>query len=461
MGRVAYRGIGSASLVVLLTFGGPPRVPAPTPPVEPCAKAAALQVAGLVEEARKEYEAALATPATASCARGGLLALGADRSLALVRQLDREGLDAEAKKLLIETLETYPATEVPSDLRHLLHPRALWWENFVERATPFVNTAVDIGVPALIVVIVALLVLTRLPRRLRIGTFTGPSSDTANGIAAEFPALLRARIDTLTSADMGRITYAPYTGGPVAVPATVTQTLPQVGYLDALIHLAQHLFPTNDRAVSGVLHGPSARGVGVTVTIESRRGGPRETETFWADDLPAVALAGAHLDSYLPFVGFVAAWSLHQFRRRRFPALGTTEPRSYATFAAAARQGDRKQHPELVQDAYYEAIKLDPANSRARFNLAMTQLNEGQTPERAIAELTTLRAHFTTAARGEPVACRGRSGPRPVRRGIWSTGGPDVVVHDVRTRGRAGERGGEGPRCRPARPARLCLGVRP
>jgi hypothetical protein len=195
----------------------------------------------------------------------------------------------------------------------------------------------------LVAFVVGQFVFSRVHRRLGIGDFTGPGADDvkATKASAEFQALVRARIHAISVARTGkRIDLAAPAGSAVGIPATVAKAVPQTAIVDAVLQLLQNLLPAAERPLSAQLLTASPRGLGVSVTLGSRFGGPRATRTFWADELPAGAFASTGPESYLPFVTIVAAWALAEFRPRAFSALGTTDPMSYAAFAiGAAEQG--------------------------------------------------------------------------------------------------------------------------
>jgi hypothetical protein len=276
-------------------------------------------------------------------------------------------------------------------------PRSPWWQDVVDRAAAPGRTLFELLALLLGAAIVIQFLFSRSLRRLRIGEFAGPAGEETKATSAstEFQSLVRSRIDLLARAESGdRVGFAPPTGGPVALATTVTQAVPQLGLADVVIQLVQYLLPTNDRTLSAVLLTKSARGVGVSVTMDSRWGGPRDARTFWADELPPIVLTSAEADSYQPFVGFVAAWALHRFRPRRFRALGTSDPESYAVFAASAKRQGQAVSPELVLDAYHRALVIDPDNRPARFNLAVLMLGRatGADREWLVGELEAMRA---------------------------------------------------------------------
>lgn len=336
------RGTIAATLLAACALAAAPASGAESP----CSKADALLAGGALDAARKEYEAALAKPDSTGCVVAGLRGVddaARNRSLDLAKQLDKRGLDAEVRALLVETLKKYPDTRVPDSLDHLLtRDRTPRWERFLDRAAPVARSVGEVLLVLLVAAVAAQFVFSRVHRRLRIGEFTGPATEAkATAVSTEIQALVRARIDKVASAQPGgRVDLAAPAGGPIAIPATVTQAAPQAKIVEALLQLVQHLFPANDRTLTGQLLVASPRGLGVVVTLNSRWGGPRATRTIWADDLPPAAVVAAEDGSYLPFVVAVAAWTLAEFRPRRFRALGTSDPLSYAAFSVgAAEQG--------------------------------------------------------------------------------------------------------------------------
>ena len=386
------RGTVVATAAVLVALGSRTafsQSPSPSP-APLCQKADALRTAGLLDDARRTYAEELAKPGSETCVTAGLKglarqylargetlqrsgltdaaataftaafdldptlgdevvqALGEKRSLALAQQLDERGLAADARKLVEETLKKYPDADVPVSLDHLLAgDRTPRWTRFLERVTPVARTLGEILLLVLLAFLVGQFVFSRTHRRLRIDEFRGPAADGSDAkvtlASTEFQALVRSRVLAIARARRGtdRVDLADSSGGPVAIPATVTKAVPQTAFLDAILQLVQYLLPPRDRPLTGLLLTASpSRGLGVTVTLSSRFGRQRATRTFWADELPEAAFAATGPASYLPFVVVVAAWTLREFRRRPFRALGTEDPMSYAAFAiAAAEQG--------------------------------------------------------------------------------------------------------------------------
>jgi hypothetical protein len=213
------------------------------------------------------------------------------------------------------------------------------WDRFFDHAR---DIARDVGEAALGVAILWLFlafVYSRIRRRLRIGDFVGAADaeSKVTATSAEFTALVSTRIHAIASAQPGgRVDLAAPSGGPVAIPATVTKAVPQARLVDALIELVAYLLPPNERKLSGTLLSSSPQGVGVAVSLSSRWGGPHASMTIWAADLPVLAWVGEDASSYRSFVIPVAAWTLAHFRPRRFAGLGTTDPLSYAAFDIAA-----------------------------------------------------------------------------------------------------------------------------
>jgi tetratricopeptide (TPR) repeat protein len=326
--------------------------------------------------------------------------------LAAAEALSRAGLDSASQSELELALKEDPTLHVPDELAAPTR-RESWWNSFLGTVGPWLVTIAEILI-AILAAVVLVLLGARLIRRFRVRMvveiFTGGPDDKKSGTAAV--AMVRENYGRLRNQNGGRSLDLVTSSGEVSIdlPEEVSGAYPQAGVIWALARLIDRLFPSRTRLVSGYLRPRDpVRGAGMTITYGRRYGKLFGEITVWEAEYGRLARAGDK-DPVQPAYDRLgvpaAAWIMYQagtrfsIRRRRtakFELLGTKEWRSYAHFAVGADDHARGDWAS-ARRRYLEALRCDPNNRGARFDLAVIELGLGDAGrESALKRLEGLR----------------------------------------------------------------------
>lgn len=346
--------------------------------------------------------------------------------LSAAEALSQAGLDEAAEEELALALKEDPTLDTPEELASPTR-RAAFWREWLGSVGPVLVTIAEIAVAVLAAVVLAVLLVVllvraarRLGRQLRIEPFTG-GAEEKHGEA--LTAAVRENYGRLRDQGGGsHLTLIPSSGEePSAeLPKEVAEIHPSVGIAAALVSMIGRLIPSRERLVTAYLrpHDP-VRGVGVTLTFGRPRGRVFEEITIWEAEYGPPAsppAADAPQTAYDRLAVPAAAWLLYQtgnhqrslltwlasLVRGPYSMVGTRDWRSYALFAVGAEDQTREKRPS-ARRRYLAALRRDPGNRGAQFNLAVADLQKRATSkgdyERAVDRLEGLRDSLEMASR--------------------------------------------------------------
>jgi tetratricopeptide (TPR) repeat protein len=347
-----------------------------------CAVADAYLASGGFDDAKAAYLDVLKRDASLTCAAKGLKDVADARAASAwvaIRSLSRAGFHDEAASALKEAIKANPNATVPTDL-----------SAFMDRPVPAFAQIVDQGVHlaqdvllALPIVVVAAAVwayaLSRRRETLRVSPFDiafqekDTEKDTKLGVAVA--ALVSERITRLVHESGGTQARMVDASAGTFNLTTALAEIPQAKLLTPLFEAIDKTLPSRARTLTGTLDVVAGDGPGVTLAITDSHGNVRAQVAIWTKTFATVdpnAKAG-ELATWYPLVDAIAVWTLFAAQRpSRHETLGTTDWQSYAYFANGARahpQAPRKEANE-ARDWYAKALKADPNNRGAVFNLA-------------------------------------------------------------------------------------------
>jgi tetratricopeptide (TPR) repeat protein len=376
--------------------------------------ARALKVAGYLQAAGSVLAATIATDPSAELPEDLQGLSDAGIHLAAAEALSRAGLDSASQEELELALKEDPTLPVPDELASPTR-REWWWNSFLGAVGPLLLSAAEIVI-AVLAAVVLILLGVRLIRRFRIRmvveAFTG-GPDEKSGTAAV--AMVRENYGRLREQSGGRSLELLTSSGEesLQLPGEVSSAYPQAGVIWALVRLLDRLFPSRKRLVTGYLRPRDpVRGAGMTITYGRRYGKVFGEITLWESDYGSLAPSGEEdpkQRAYDRIAVPAATWIVYQagerFLRRRlgltapFELIGTREWRSYAHFAVGADDHARDDW-QSARRRYLEALRHDPGNRGARFDLAVVELDprfEGNGRQAALGRLEGLRAELEGA----------------------------------------------------------------
>jgi tetratricopeptide (TPR) repeat protein len=344
-----------------------------------CAVADAHLASGAFDDAKAAYLEVLKRDASLTCAAKGLKDVADARAASAwvaIRSLSRAGFHDEATTALKEAIKANPNATVPSDL-----------SAFMDRPVPAFAQIVDQGVHlaqdvllALPLVVVAAAVwayaLSRRRETLRVSPFDIAfiqEKDTKLGAA--IAALVSERITRLVHESGGTHARMVDASAGTFNLATALAEIPQAKLLTPLFEAIDKTLPSRARTLTGTLDVVAGNGPGVTLAIADSHGNVRAQAAIWTKTFARVDTnaQASELATWYPLVDAMAVWTLFAAQRpSRHETLGTTDWQSYAHFANGARAHPEKPGTEAneARDWYAKALKADPNNRGAVFNLA-------------------------------------------------------------------------------------------
>jgi tetratricopeptide (TPR) repeat protein len=303
-----------------------------------------------------------------------------DNSLQVARAYKKTHLLDLAAAELQTWIQRHPESTVPDDLKDLLPGRFdvfSWW--FRHHIAPSIVPVLEaLGVLVLIVLI--LLRWVRIGRPfLVIGDFDSSGMDAAVG--KRIAALVRQQLAAPRSASLS-LTIATGPVEPTPVPAEITSGLssaiPMAQTLSAVLRWAS---PKRVVTITGLVHPPGRRGVGVTLIAgENQR--TSQSVTIWQRDFEpdvvpvpagtdAAVVAAQQYDSLItPGATWLQFHMQNEYGSHKKSSFQTRDWRSRAAFEAGLRL-EALNCKEAAQKMYLKALGHDPKNLAARVNMAL------------------------------------------------------------------------------------------
>ncbi len=307
-----------------------------------------------------------------------------------VNRLAELGADSEALKALTLALQKNPEMAVPENLRYLEGGGIVEWRI----AKLWIRTYL---LPVLEILIFAVIVafILRIPWRYIVARPSLLFQDFSDkGIAkspgADVKALMQAAYKELGHGHAGSVTRASGNLEGVALPGSVTQSLPtplQNPLIQLLPSLLEKILPRKSFTVMGHLLDSDTKGAGLTILVTSHRG-RSDGVTLWESEFSAGGKArkekasGSNVDQSGDFerlANYAAIWLLFRLsaqslfpgrqKRQLVRALDTSSWRAYSLFQAALTE-DRVKNYDAAKELYIEALKEDSSLSIAKINLA-------------------------------------------------------------------------------------------
>lgn len=418
--RRFLRIVSGAALVAVLGSSSAVAAPASSQATASvCQEAQQLLAEGFLVEAQSAFAAQLGKD---SCAIAGIrrvLALQAgtsatpadaaaavkarqrfDQTVSLIRRLQAEGFEQDARKQLEALTSAYPSRDIPEDVRKIDQPIG-WWRQAEGTAFPVALSVAEIAITLLGLVLLGALLAKasaalagRLRPQFTVADMTGPVAEDVAGQSD----LLAAELARLVSGGSDQIRRVPASEGSFTLPDAITGAYPQAGVIVALLQVLDRVLPRELLTVdTAALPEDPVRGVGVTVTIAKRDGrqAPNGRHTFWEAEFGPVDTSLKAFQRLERLMLPAAVWLLYNenLRQSSPDTLGSRDWCSYALYALGDRAQKAGKTP-AARHAYFSALDADARNVGARMNLAGLLFYAADKPSEELAKDREWRQEF-------------------------------------------------------------------
>lgn len=346
-----------------------------------CAQAQALERLGRLSAAEAVYLRGLRTPASAKCARRGLVRLDVQGApCAQAKALSAAGERADAHAAYLKALAVDPSSSCAAQGVRQTRASTSGWSWFRDAATNAGLAFAAIALALLVLAVVTLLLLqaqTRLPWLRDLPPARGIRRPTLN-VRAFDDAALDKRLGASTAGLIrGQVSGRSdrFTVDLVSGQAGIAAALSDLGSISgeskaavAVINFLTALLPRRRFLLTGEMQPAGAEGVGISLEL-GNNGGCEALITFWAAPLDLAGAEPARVYQSLAVAS--AAWVDH----RMVTAVGgdellTADPQSWAYFRCgvdAQRLGEGRRARLL----YRAALTRDATNVGALANLGI------------------------------------------------------------------------------------------
>jgi hypothetical protein len=390
---VSLRGGATAVLVLAMSAAA---LATPAAAATQCATAEALFKAGDYAEAAKAYQQLIATGkptattengkpvCTDQEVRAGLLKaarysgapLRVTEQLAQARRLQHAGFEADAREV-VKSVAKSSTQPIPEQLRTPEQRTGPWRDELGVFGPPLRFVLEVLALVA--IALFALVSIYGLGKRFKAtARLTGFEGSTEATLSAVLSAGLSATLTRLRDEKPDlRIDWQSGTEEKLAIPASVTEAVPQANLLQDLLQALENLLPRKLYSISGTVHPIHPhRGAGITLAIAKRNGNSLDEVTIWEKDflLKDVGAGAEPAVRYERLILPAAIWlGYHKKLKHKIgepplkdPPLGTHDWRSYALFAL----GEINPSEDGQRRLYELALDRDVDNLGARLNLA-------------------------------------------------------------------------------------------
>lgn len=380
-----------------------------------CAAADALREAGYFEDAKTTYTELLSGESKPDCAIEGLDRTREEKAttgFARVRALAAFGLHDEAFKSIQAQLEADEQTEVPPDLQYLSGGKLPVWGPIRRDLGPWATPLLEIAAAVLALFVLLTLLKRSFARRtLKIEEFDGAALEQEH-LGKAFSSVIRSQLNRMAAASRrGNISLVTGPIGRIEVPAEVAAAVPEgpvswlspLTWIKAIPALISWLVPERTVTLTGSLHKPGSRGVGISMQLVENNH-VLASYTFWQKDFddPLEPSQDDVADSLYQLAEYAAVWLMFEMAEQSgssLELLGTRDWRSF-TYFRAGYLAETQKREEAAKDLYIRALQLDENFRGARVNLGWWFLRHKQLSI-AAEQLTRAKDECLKAADGD------------------------------------------------------------